>query len=137
LATHRNGNTDRVRVLLDTNALLLPVQFRIDIFEEIGGIVGDYEPILLEGVRSELAGIARGRGKDAVAAQVGLSLCDRCTTVTQQTPQATVDEQILDYAKKTGCIVVTNDRMLRDALFKEGIDVIAMRKRKKLELLRA
>jgi rRNA-processing protein FCF1 len=59
-----------VSVLLDANALLVPVQFGIDIFEEIGRIVGGFEPLTLDSVLEELDRLSRGKGRDAIAARV-------------------------------------------------------------------
>ena len=48
-----------------------------------------------------------------------------------------VDSQIIAYAGKTRCYVVTNDRHLREALLARGIGVISMRKQKRLELIQS
>jgi hypothetical protein len=45
-------------VLLDTNALLMPGQFGIDIFTALCDLVGTVEPCVLPGIRAELGGIA-------------------------------------------------------------------------------
>jgi rRNA-processing protein FCF1 len=49
----------------------------------------------------------------------------------------TVDEQVIRYARETGCLVVTNDRRLRERLLSQGIGVISMRKQKRLELIQS
>jgi rRNA-processing protein FCF1 len=125
-----------VRVLLDTNALLIPAQFGIDLYTELLGIFGDFEPITLEEVVDELTGLARGRGRDAAAARVGLALARRSTIVPSGSSAESVDERILEYARQEGCVVVTNDRELRKALLREGVDVVSMRRRKTLDLVR-
>ncbi|MFW5638779.1 MAG: PIN domain-containing protein [Methanoculleus sp.] len=125
-----------MRVLLDTNALLIPAQFGIDLYTELLGIFGDFEPITLEEVVDELTGLARGRGRDAAAARVGLALARRSTIVPSGSSAESVDERILEYARQEGCVVVTNDRELRKALLREGVDVVSMRRRKTLDLVR-
>jgi rRNA-processing protein FCF1 len=47
-----------------------------------------------------------------------------------------VDAQIIEFAAQMGCMVVTNDRRVRDALLSRGLGVISLRKQKRLELLR-
>ncbi len=136
MAADRYGRSGRVRVLLDTNALLIPAQFGIDLYTELLGIFGDFEPITLEEVVDELTGLARGRGRDAAAARVGLALARRSTIVPSGSSAESVDERILEYARQEGCIVVTNDRELRKALLREGVDVVSMRRRKTLDLVR-
>jgi rRNA-processing protein FCF1 len=127
-----------VKVILDANALMMPVQFGIDIMAELGEILGSFEAVTLEEVRTELAGIARGRGRDAAAARFGLSLASRCTTVAGSGFVAgTVDERIIRYAEAHNGIVVTNDRIVKNALLDRGMKVISLRKQKKLEIMRA
>jgi hypothetical protein len=125
-----------VRVLLDTNALLMPAQFGVDLYDELLALFGDFEPIALEEVVGELSGLARGRGRDAAAARVGLALVRRSTVVPSGSTAEGVDNRVIEYARREGCTVVTNDRELRNALLREGVDVVSMRKQKTLELLR-
>ncbi|CVK33034.1 conserved protein of unknown function [Methanoculleus bourgensis] len=136
MAADRHGCPGRVRVLLDTNALLMPVQFGIDLYGELLGLFGDFEPVTLEEVVGELSGLARGGGRDAVAARVGLALARRSTIVPSGSSAESVDERVLEYARREGCVVVTNDRELRKALLREGTSVVSMRRRKTLDLIR-
>jgi rRNA-processing protein FCF1 len=136
MAADRHGCPGRVRVLLDTNALLMPVQFGIDLYGELLGLFGDFELVTLEEVVGELSGLARGGGRDAVAARVGLALARRSTIVPSGSSAESVDERVLEYARREGCVVVTNDRELRNALLREGTSVVSMRKQKTLDLMR-
>ena len=124
-----------MRVLLDANALMLPAQFRIDIFDELQGLLGSFEPLILESVMQELEGLSRAGGKTGAAARCALVLAKQCTIVSDDQPHVQVDEQVVRYAVKNKCIVMTNDRRVRDALFAKGIGVISLRKQKKMELL--
>jgi len=125
-----------VRVLLDTNALLMPAQFRVDLYDELLALFGDFEPITLEEVIGELSGLSRGRGRDAAAARVGLAMARRSTVVPSGSTAEHVDDRLIEYARREGCTVVTNDRQLRKALVGEGIDVVSMRRERTLELMR-
>ena len=125
-----------MKVLLDANALMIPVQFGIDIFSEIEALLGAYEPVTLEDVTRELAGIASGRGRDAAAARVGIRLAGRCLVEKSPHTDVPVDERIVRYAVENGCMVATNDRLLRSALLDRNIDVIYLREKKKLEIIR-
>lgn len=137
MAADRHGCSGRVRVLLDTNALLMPAQFGIDLYDELIALFGDFEPITLEEVIGELSGLARGRGRDAAAARVGLAMAARRSKVVPSGSAAEhVDDRVIEYARREGCAVVTNDRQLRNALLREGIDVVSMRRGRTLELLR-
>ncbi|MFA5614224.1 MAG: PIN domain-containing protein [Methanoculleus sp.] len=136
MATDRHGRSGRVRVLLDTNAFLMPVQFGIDLYDELLGIFGDFEPVTLEEVVGELSGLARGGGRDAVAARVGLALARRASVMPSGSSAEGVDARVLEYALREECTVVTNDRELRNALLREQISVVSMRGRKRLDLMR-
>jgi rRNA-processing protein FCF1 len=126
-----------VNVLLDANALMMPSQFQIDLFDELRMLLGSFEPVVLSGVIHELEGLSRAKGRDGAAARLGLSLAEQCTVIGSADLESTsVDAQVIEYAVKKSCYVVTNDRRVRDALFARGIGVISLRNQKKLELLR-
>jgi len=124
-----------VKVLLDTNALLMPAQFGIDLYDGLIALLGDFESITLEEVVGELSGLARGHGRDAAAARVGLELARRSRIVPSGSSAESVDDRLIEYARREGCIVVTNDRRLRNDLLREGIGVVSMRKERTLELI--
>jgi len=126
-----------VKILLDANAFMMPAQFQIDLFDELRTLLGAFEPLVLSGVIRELTGVSRSRGRDGAAARHGLILIERCTVVESSTLQSeSVDAQVIEYAALNSCMVVTNDRRIRDALLTRGIGVISMRNQKKLEILR-
>ncbi len=116
---------------------MMPAQFQIDIFDEIRVLIGGFEPVVLSSVMDELEGLCRTKGRDGAAARCGLALGKECTIAdSSELESRSVDAQITEYATRTDCMVVTNDRGLRDVLFTRGIGVISLRKQKKLELFR-
>jgi hypothetical protein len=125
-----------VKVLLDANALMMPAQFKIDLFSEIRELLGSFEPVVLPGVVQELAGLSRAKGNDGAAARLGLALAGQCTVAESTGSFIPVDDQVIAWATENDGLVVTNDRRVRDALLEKGIGVISMRKQKKLEILR-
>lgn len=125
-----------MKVLFDANALMIPGQFGVDIFSETEALIGSFEPVTLEGVISELEGLSHGRGRDASAARVGLSLSKRCIVLKNPADNIPVDDMIVKYADETGCIVMTNDRGLKNKLLDFHIDVIVLRNQKTLEIIK-
>ena len=126
-----------MKVLLDANALMMPAQFQIDLFDELRMLIGAFDPVILPGVLQELNGLTRAKGRDGAAARCGLMLAEKCTIVQNADLIAeSVDAQVVEYAAQNKCLVVTNDRRVRDALFAQGIGVISLRNQKKLEILR-
>jgi len=126
-----------VKIILDANALMMPAQFQIDLFDELQTLLGAFEPLVLSGVVKELTGISRAKGRDGAAARHGLVLVERCTVVESNGLHSeSVDAMMIEYAARNSYMVVTNDRRIRDALLTRGIGVISMRNQKKLEILR-
>lgn len=121
-------------VLLDANALMMPAQFGVDLVSELEGLLGRCALFTLDGVVEELRRLSRGGGRNAAAARVALQLSDRIPVVERD--GGSVDDRIIDHATESGCLVVTNDRDLRDRLLSRGVGVIAMRQQKRLELIR-
>src|SRR5512137_2481783 len=136
MASYRDGCSDRVRVLIDANALMAQLQFKLDIFAELTQCIGAYEPVLLDCVRDELRGLAAGHGKDGSSARSALVLAEKCTVVETGSLKGSVDEKILYFASTHGCMVFTNDRDLRLALLSHGIPVISLAGKQRLELYR-
>ncbi|MCQ8893342.1 MAG: nucleotide-binding protein [Methanolinea sp.] len=125
-----------MKVLFDSNALMIPSQFRVDVFTELGNIIGAYEPLILTEVLHELKGLSRGCGREGSAARFALDLASRCREVASGYSEGSVDEKVLAYAREHRCMVVTNDRKLKDLLLSEGVPVITLMQRKRLGLLR-
>lgn len=126
------GCSNRVKVLLDANALMVPGQFGVDVFEELerlgfrGFLVA--RPVLLE--IETLAARADSR-RDRIAARIGLQLAERCEILEAS---GGADEALIDLAVETGAAVFTNDRELKKKLSTRGVTVIHLRQRRRLEI---
>jgi rRNA-processing protein FCF1 len=120
------------RVTMDTNALMMPVECDVRVFEELERLLGPFESVVPRAVRDELEKLAAGNGKEAVAASVGADLArDRCRTVEHTEEYA--DDAVLEVARECDC-AVTNDGPLRTRLLAAGVPVISLRGRNKLGL---
>jgi len=116
-----------MKILLDTNFLMLPAQFGVDIFEYLDC----YEIITLSSCVDELKRIAKKRGKDAAAAKVALKLIKENNVKAVRTKEK-ADKAILNYAANEKCAVGTNDKNLIARLKKHGIKIIRLRQKKYL-----
>lgn len=126
-----------VKILLDTNFLLIPGQFKVDIFSEIHRICDfSYEIVVLDRTIDELESIAaQQRGKDKMAAKLALQLIKVKKPVILASKTATfknVDKTILELAAKERLMVATQDRLLKSELKKLGIGLIELRQEKYL-----
>ena len=125
-----------VKVILDSNFLMVPFQFNIDIFQEIEYLLQKkVDFIVPSSVKLELTGISARGGEGASEASLALQLASRCRVVeVSLQPQETVDDAIIKAAQKLGAVVATNDIELKKKLRGIHIAVIFMRDKSKLEI---
>ncbi|MBK5190533.1 MAG: DNA-binding protein [Methanosarcinales archaeon] len=140
----------RKEVIVDTNALLIPGEFGVDIFEELERL-GYVHIIVPRMVLTELD-MLRDRpglkGKEKIAATVGYSLIRKYTDASEQERMSTgctisieegekgeedTDEMIVELARKRKAAVLTNDEELRTKLSQAGIVTVYLRGRNRLE----
>ncbi len=121
-----------MRVVLDTNALMAPVEVGVRTFEELDRLLGEYEPLVPEAVLEELDRLAGGAGEAATAASVGADLARReCETVTHESAYA--DDAVIEIGR-TVEYAVTSDMPLRKRLLEANVPVICLRGRTKFEI---
>jgi len=121
------------KVILDTNFLLIPGQFKVDIFSEIKRIIDDtYELCIIDGTLTELNDITdkAKKGSDKRAAKLALSLIDS-KKFKQIKSDKIVDDAIL---QQKNVIVATQDAELVKKLHKKGVKTIGLRKKSYLIL---
>ena len=112
------------RVVLDTNALLMPFETSINLDYELERLLGSCEIYVPGPVIGELK---RSRSKHAKAA-LALS---RKYLIAETNKQG--DDGIIQVAEELGAYVLTNDRELRSRLRKRGIPSIYLRSGKYLQ----
>ena len=113
--------------LVDANVLLVPAQFKVDIWRELAKL--DYSPIVLSCVLNEVRKIAEGRSKDKGAARVALQLIrlKKPKIIKERGP---ADSALIRVAKRRGYAVATNDRILINKLKIRDIRVIRLKQKK-------
>ena len=122
------------KIILDTNFLTLPHQFKIDIFNEIDRIMEEnYELFTLDSVVYELKKLSKSKGKDAIAAKIGLELIKKKNIKIINTGEKNVDKAIVAISNED-MIVATNDKILRKKLKNENIKTIYLRSKKYLKI---
>ncbi|MCD4703561.1 MAG: DNA-binding protein [Methanosarcinaceae archaeon] len=120
-----------MKVIIDTNGLMIPVQFKVDIFVELSRLGYD-EFMVPQAVVDELQIlIKRYKGNHKMAANVALSLCDRCMILDAK---GVADDVIVQLAEDNGAAVLTNDVGLRSRLDQKHISVIQLRQKNRLEI---
>ena len=113
-------------VILDTNALMMPVECDVRVFEELDRLVTDPDLVVPRSVVAELDDLADGGGEAGRAASVGRDLAERCRPV--ETDADYADDAVVELATDDfDGYVVTNDQALRDRLLERGVRVIGIR----------
>jgi uncharacterized protein len=111
------------KVVLDTNALLMPFEFKINIDLELKALLGDFEGYVPGPCIGELQ---RSKSKHAYPAILLAGKYKRYETPTQG------DAGVLEAAKALGAMVLTNDYVLRRKMRKEGVHGIFLRSKNRL-----
>ncbi|MFC6863452.1 DUF188 domain-containing protein [Halomicroarcula sp. GCM10025817] len=120
-------------IVLDTNALMMPVECDVRIFEELDRLAADGEYVVPDAVAAELETLAAGAGMEATAASVGRDLLDRVSVVETEADYA--DDAVVELATRDAAThAVTNDKPLRRRLLDAGVPVISLRGRNKLSI---
>ncbi len=122
-----------MQIIADTNFLMLPGTFGVDILRELERLVERrFELLVPSPVVKELEQIsAHGRPRERTAARIGLSLARHGVVVRMR---GEADDCIVRLAVKKGCAVGTTDSVLRRRLRRAGVPVIYLRQRSHLSL---
>ena len=146
--------TSGKEVIVDTNALLIPGEFRVDIFAELARL-GYQHIIVPKEVLKELDRLRQRpglKGKEKKAANVGYSLIRRYTNTSMQRAEGMpvgcritieegegaheerdTDDIIIALAVKRKAAVLTNDEALRTKLSRAGVATVYLRGGNRLE----
>ena len=119
-------------VVLDTNFLLLPFQFRINIIKELDYLIEkSHRYVISSRTMDELKKLGRTVGKNGMAARLALKLiaASGVEVVKNDLP---VDDWVVRYSKANDAIACTNDRLLRKRLMGLDVKVVTLMSRSKL-----
>ena len=125
------------KIILDTNFLMIPYQFRVDIFSEFNRLCNfNYKLYIFEQTIDELKSIVNAQsGKSKKSAQFALKLIKLKSIQIIKSSQEYVDSLILKNLDKD-TIIATQDKLLKKELFKKGASIIILRQKKYLELIK-
>lgn len=119
------------QVILDTNFLMIPYRFRIDIFSEIERLLEEpYELVLSSRAIKELAIIEKRMDVSKRGARLGRAMLEQKIKegkVSVIENDDRVDDWIVKYASENKSIVCTNDMLLRKRLREKKVKLISLR----------
>ena len=126
-----------LKIIVDSNALFVPLQFKIDVFTDLERILKkNVELILISPVKNELEMLTKKKSPDIVKkAKFALSIASKCTyiKVLEKRLEPT-DDAILRIAKQWNSPVFTNDKALKKKLRDISVPVIYVRQKSRLEI---
>ena len=122
-----------MKALLDTNFLMIPGEFKVDIFSELLSL-GYSEVYTLDLIVRELEKFSTRGGKVARAARIALELIKNCEVVVLETKGdvAQVDLELFRLARSKSYVICTQDRDLLRKARDAGMRFITLRQKKYL-----
>lgn len=105
-------------VVLDTNALMMPFQFKLNIDKEIARLLGDVDILVPTSVVEELSRLTSREAKAALALSAKYQVVETSMSG---------DDGVIDVARRRRAAVVTNDRGLIGRLTEMGMPVVRLR----------
>ena len=128
---------ERLKVILDSNALFVPLQFKIDVFNDLKRLLNrSFVLILLSPIKRELEALAeKGSPKMRRNASYALKFAEKCKYVEVNAPASAIaDDVIVKIAEEWKSPVFTNDRQLKKRLRDISVPVIYVRQKSRLEI---
>jgi uncharacterized protein len=129
------SSMDKKKIIVDTNFLLIPGQFHVDIFSEIDRIMTEpYELCMVEKSVGEIENITRqGKQVDKFAAKLALvlSIQKSLKRLPCSKEIRSADDAIVE-ASDSNTYVATQDKLLRGRVIRKGAKIIALRQKKYL-----
>ncbi len=122
-----------MKFLLDTNFLMIPGQFKVNVFQELQKF-GKAELYTLDSVVNELEKLAKGHGSDSGDAKLALMLIKMERVKILQSKEKNADEGIKSFASRGYFIVCTADKELIEELKSKGVRIAYLRQGKYLEM---
>ena len=124
------------KIIIDTNFLMIPWQFKVDIFSEFDRICSfNYEMFIFLQSINELKNIAEKQsGKNKKAALFALKLISLKNIKVIKSDENDVDKLILK-SIRDDTIIATQDMQLKKELLEKGASVIILRQKKYLKLI--
>jgi rRNA-processing protein FCF1 len=125
-------------VILDTNILIVPAQFGVDVFSEAERVLErNLDFVVLRSVIDELQRkLADASRTEGHMFKIALDLTKRCRVIElkEHDQNGSVDDMILKYALTSNGVIATNDKELKGRALSQRTPVLFLRGKKQLQL---
>ena len=144
MAPHRSGGSSRltprkpITVVLDTNFLMVPIRFGVDVFLELDRLIGGaFQVAVTTSVIGEIKKLREGAKPSMIKElDFAASQAAQCIVIYEPLKHGeSVDDQILRLAKREDYIVATTDNALRRRLMEASVPTVYLRQRNHLEIV--
>ena len=120
-------------VILDTNALMMPYQFGINIEKELNRLLGICRIIVPHSVVEEINKLTQEDGEIGRAATLGMSIIKKRGFRLMET-EYRGDDGVIETALKVEAAIVTNDKELKKRAKELNLSIIYLRGGTRLEM---
>ena len=130
-------NREKPTVLFDTNFLLIPSRFGVDIFTESERALNQNPVFIVTNSILEEIETLKNKAKPSLRRQLDLAqkIAERCKVIDDHREEGEeVDDSIIRVSSNNGYIVGTTDSELRKRLHEIGVKVLFLRQRNFLML---
>jgi rRNA-processing protein FCF1 len=123
------------KLLVDTNFLLIPLRFKVDIFEESQNAVNDLVEFYVSSRVIDEISILKEKSKNKFVRQLVFAekIAENCTVI-QDDSSTLVDDSLINLASKEGMVIGTTDAELRQKARNSGVKVVYLRQKSHLIL---
>ena len=123
------------KILCDTNFLLIPLRFGVDVFSETEEALNDLTKLYVSSRVIEEINLLRTDAKPSFEKELlfALKMIEQCVEI-QDDSVTQVDASLIQLAKKNGMVLGTTDSELRKNAREEGVKVIYLRQKRYLVL---
>lgn len=123
------------KILCDTNFLLVPLRFGVDIFYEVPEAVNDIVEFYVSSRVLDEISLLRKDAKPSFDKELlfAQKMAEKCKVLEDHSDNP-VDDSLIQLAKKSGLIIGTTDSELRKKARELGVKVVFLRQRRYLVL---
>lgn len=123
------------KILCDTNFLLIPLRFGVDVFAETDDVLNDISEFYVSSRVVDEIKLLRQDAKPSFDKELlfALKMTEKCAVI-EDDSDLVVDDSLIELAKRHGMVIGTTDSELRKRARGEGVKVIYLRQRRYLVL---
>ena len=123
------------KILCDTNFLLIPLRFGVDIFSEADNALNDICSFYVSSRVLDEIELLRKDAKPSLDKELlfAVKMAEKCTLV-EDDSDIYVDDSLIQLAKENNMVLGTTDSELRKKAREEGVKVVYLRQRRYLLL---